>query len=184
MEHSEEVDLFEYHNVNNQEILISYKGPFDKYIISKLGKKVKNLTADNPVVSKKVFKIFIELAQNVSYYSSERSKLSDEKNTGVGSLIIGENDKHYIFATGNVIKNEEIEILSKKSEIINSLNRKDLRQYKRDQRNLINRTNGGANIGLIMTALITGKKLDAKFTEIDEKYSYFTITVRISKSNT
>lgn len=181
MDISKQVNLFKFHNISDQEILISYKGPFDKYIIAKLGGKIKMLEDLKTKEGKKIFKIFIELAQNVSFYSAENSKLGEDKNTGVGSLLIGENPDHYIFATGNSVSEKDKTILEEKCKIINSLNREDLRKFKREQRTLLPGTKGGAHIGLVMVALITGRELEVEFVKINEKYYYFTITVSIEK---
>lgn len=181
MEYNRNIDLSQFHNLKNYETLITYSGPFDKFIIFQLGNKIKKLTKERPTISKKIFKIFIELAQNVAYYSAERSQISDEAHTGVGSLVIGDSDDYYVFATGNLVKTKNTGVLQKKCEIINSLDRHALRKFKRDQRNLIPGTNGGAHIGLIMIALITSKQLDIQFTKVDDIYSYFSIAVKIRK---
>jgi len=157
-------------------------GPFDKYVISRLGGKINILTNDNPKIGKKLFKIFIELAQNVSFYSEEkRTEIDAKRDIGVGSLVIGETVDSYIFATGNAINNELVPVLAQKCEIINTLDRNSLRKYKREQRNLIPGSNDGAHIGLIMVALITMRDLDVEFIPIDEYNSYFTVTVRVLK---
>ena len=179
---SNNIDVFQFHSVDIPNILISYKGPFDKYIIAKLGKKLKMLADDNQQISKKIFQIFIELAQNVGSYSSERSSLSESGDTGVGSLIIAQDADNYIFGTGNVIRNQDLTVLSKKCAIINSLDRMELRAYKREQRNILPGTNGNAHIGLVMVSLITRKPIDAKFTPLDENYAYFSVTVKINKN--
>jgi hypothetical protein len=177
-------NLFKYHNIAEQDILISYMGPFDKVVISKLGKKINILTDDMPKVGKKIFKIFIELAQNVSYYSEEKSKTGDQKENGIGSLIIGESTDQVLFSTGNPVSNDLVPILAKKADIINSLDRESLRKYKIEQRNLVPGSNDGAHIGLIMVALLTRKELDVQFLPYGEDRSYFVVTVKVGKDDT
>lgn len=181
MKNKNVLSIFKQHNLTHHEILISYHGPFDSNIISQLGKKIRLLDESNPKLSEKIFKVFIELAQNVAFYSAERSNIGDEANTGVGSLVIGQTDEHILFATGNAVNKEDKKILDEKCLIINKLNRDELRQYKRDQRSLLPGTNGTANIGLIMVALLTRQKLDVEFFPYENKQEYFTVQVDIPR---
>lgn len=181
MVHRQELLLEENQKLFNKEILISYSGPFDKFIIARLGEKVKMLTSGDSTISKRIFRVFMELAQNVYYYSARKSKLADEKNTGMGALIIGESDDYYIFGTANPVKNENIDIITQKCDIINSLEREKLRRLKRDQLALIPGTRVKPHFGLIMVALISSRPLDIEFTAIDQEYSNFSIFVRIDK---
>ncbi len=174
-----EVNLFEYHKLFIKDILISYKGPFDQFIVAKFSNRVRELTANNPISSKKIHNVFMELAQNVAYYSKERRMPED---IGIGTVVLGESDQFYIFGTGNIVCNEEMMILKQKCEIINSLDHENLREYKRQQRNLIPGTKGNAHIGLIMSALVARTPLNAIFTPIDSKSSYFSIMVKVDKS--
>jgi len=170
-------------DVKAKEILLTYNGPFDSDIMKVIGEKVKIMTLDYPQAGRKVFFTFIELAQNVSFYSNEKSKISDKKNAGLGSLIVGETKDKYYFVTGNIIYINSVATLIHKINIINSLDREELRKYKKEQRNLIPGSNGNAHIGLIMTALTTKTQTQAYFTKIDNKQYYFSIYVDIEKEN-
>jgi len=180
MDETQKTNLFAFHKLSKHDILVTYKGPFDKHIIAIFGKRLKALADKNPDARRKIFATFIELSQNVAFYSAERC-LRDGKDLGVGTLVIGESDEHYIFATGNMIRNEHLEIIKIKCDLINSYNRDNLREYKRQQRNLLPGTNGGAHIGLVMVSLLTNMPLDVDFRTIDDKYTFFTIRVEVSK---
>ena len=80
MEDAETFDLFDYHYKSNHEILLSYKGPFRKDVISIIAEYIKVIIGKKPNLGKKVLKIFLELAQNVSYYSDEVNILVSEEN--------------------------------------------------------------------------------------------------------
>ncbi len=166
----------------NAKILLEYEGPFSKEIIRLFSLKISEFIKTNSQVYKKFFYVFIELAQNVKEYSDWRSTLEDGKNYGVGALIIGELDDRFILYIGNVVNNKDLEVLKKKCEIINSLDRESLRLFKRQQRNLIPGTNQNAHIGLIMVALTTRKKLDIDIKPIDENHSFFTLKISIQKN--
>lgn len=179
-ENKKEFNLFEYNDLFSKEIQISYKGPFDKHVLSVIGNYIKIIIAKSSTVSKKIFKIFIELAQNIAFYSDEFSKL--DKEVGVGILVIRESDEKFFLHSGNKVKSEDVFPILDKCEVINSLDREGLRAYKREQRNLPRGIKGGAHIGLIQVALTSANPLDIKVTPINDEYSFFSVTVVVDKN--
>jgi hypothetical protein len=176
--------LYEYHNLLHQNILVSYRGPVDERVMTVIGENIEILTNDGNDKSKsKIFKIFMELAQNVWLYSAESCKTVSGKQLGMGSLVIGEFGGAYTFVTGNMVKNTDIEPVIEKCEIINSLDRDSLREYRREQRRLANqgKKNSG-NIGLIQVALTAESPLDIELTPVNEDESFFSIAVKIKKN--
>ncbi len=166
----------------NTKILLEYEGAFSKEIIRLFSQKIAEFIKTNSQVYKKFFYVFIELAQNVKEYSDWRTTDQDGKDYGIGALVIGELDDQYILYIGNVVNNKDLEVLKKKCEIINSLDRESLRLFKRQQRNLIPGTNQNAHIGLIMVALTTRKKLDIEIIPIDQHFSFFILKISIQKN--
>ncbi len=157
-------------------VLFQYQGVFSKEKIKDFLTEISNHTSSWPSAHKKLYYILIELAQNVSKYSNWR-----EEDQGVGSFILGETEKEFFFLMGNVISNKALQVLLKKCDIINSLDRESLRLFKRQQRNLIPGTNRGAHIGLIMVALTTKKPLDIRIKQINSDFSYFILNVGVEK---
>ncbi len=179
-------------NINQLELLISqvpenvrilktFEGVFTKEKIHELTGYISQITKGDVQAYKKFFYVFIELAQNVSNYSDWRKE--DGKNSvGIGSIVIGEANDSYFMAIGNIINNKDLQVLIKKCDIINSLDRESLRLFKRQQRNLIPGTNQNAHIGLIMVALTTRRKLDITIKTVDDQYSFFILKAFIPKS--
>ena len=136
--------------------------------------------------NKKIFKTFIELAQNVAYYSAERQQV-DGKDVGIGSLAIGSSDEklkeYYVISVGNQIFKQDLQTLKKKCDIINRSTRDELRAYKRNEHKLLSGTNDNAHIGLIYSALITNSKLFLVENKINENLSFFTLNLYIHKEN-
>ncbi len=174
------IDLFEFHNTFDQHIQVSYKGPFDRNILADLGNYIKIIIGKNPKASKRLFKIFIELAQNIAYYSAERNNISG-KDAGVGTIVIGEFENYYAFMTGNVVSNEDIGHVIEKCKIINTLDRDGLRKYKRELHSQPQGTHGAGHIGLIQVAITSANPLEFKVSKISESDSFFALTVRIEK---
>jgi hypothetical protein len=181
MTFSRQINILDYHRSLDQNIQISYKGPIDERILQTIGYYIESILSEHPTASKKLFKIFIELAQNISYYSAEKSIFRGKKEIGSGLVLIGELEDSFTFLTGNLVKNEDIYTIIDKSEIINSLDREELREYKREQRKLPHGPKGGAHIGLIQVALTASNPLDIEVTPIDDENSFFSIAVKIDK---
>ncbi|OQX99263.1 MAG: hypothetical protein B6I24_02975 [Bacteroidetes bacterium 4572_128] len=175
------INLFSFRSILEENVIISYKGPFDRHILFVIGDYIKTTIGKNSKASKKIFNIFIELAQNISYYSAEINKLDEKKEIGVGTLVIGDHKNYYTFRTGNVVKKNDIIPIINKCELINSLDRDSLRKFKREQRALPPSENDGAHIGLIKVALTSSNPLDFQITNIDDDFSYFSISVKINK---
>ncbi len=175
--------LYEYHNLLQQNILVSYKGPIDERIMSVIGENIEVVTSSGDAKAKsKIFKVFMELAQNVWLYSAETCNVGNGRVMGMGTLVIGEFGNYYTFVTGNVVKNSDIEPVIEKCEKINSLDRDSLREYRREQRRLANegKKNSG-NIGLIQVALTAESPLDIELTPVNDEESFFSIAVKIEK---
>jgi len=174
------VNLTDYHSIMDNDIMLSYKGPFNSTILSIIGKYIESFFVINPLASKKLFKIFIELAQNIAFYSNEKSK-GDDEDARIGTIAIGESKDFYSLATGNIVKNEDIISVIEKCEFINSLDRDGLRKYKIEERKLALGRNRGSHIGLIQVALTSAQPLDIEVAPIDDNTSFFTISVKINK---
>jgi len=181
MHYSKDTDILDFHRSLGKNIPLSYKGPIDDQILQAFGIYIEGLLKESPKASRKVFKIFVELAQNISYYSAEKSILSNNKEIGTGMVLISELPDSYTFMTGNLVQNDDIVSIIEKSEIINSLNREELREYKRQQRKLPPGRRGGAHIGLIQVALTSANPLDIEVNPVDDDHSFFSIAVKIDK---
>lgn len=164
-------------------VLMSYTGPFDSQVLSMFGKNIENSISEDRSLNKSVFKVFIELAQNVSYYSEEKNMTKKGEKPGVGTFIIQDFDSHYFFIMGNPINEKHKEILREKCSRINSFDREGLRAYKRELRKLPPGDRGTGNIGLVQAALISRNPLEYNIMDIDTETSFYIIGVKINKKN-
>ncbi len=175
--HKEVFDVFRF--MSNQRIVASYIGPFDKHILVSLGVNFKNNLWDDATQAKKFFKIFIELAHNISLYSTEK-----ESGTGAGTIIINDHKDYFVLNAGNLVTDEAKNKLSSHIMKINSLDRNGLRILKRKLLSMPSQNQDSGNIGLIQTALISRYPLRWKFFPVtkDNRILYFyLISVRIDK---
>jgi hypothetical protein len=172
--------------LEKDQIMICYKGPFMERVLVLLGEKINILLNDNPRLNKKIFSIFMELAQNIAYYSEERHKQSSsesDKTYGKGTFMIVEQHEYYTIISANLIKKSwEQEILDK-SEMINNLDEDGLRKLKRELRNQPKYEGQmGGNIGLVEIALKAGSSLDVEIASVDDQYSFFSLSIDLPKN--
>ena len=178
----QEFSLLDYYTPSKKKnIVLSYKGPVTDSLIAEMGQDVRNLFAEERQIKRKIFAIFIELAQNILYYSAERTKYQDKQDS-LGALLITREEEHYVLSCGNLIENDDKSSLSKRCKKINSLTRDDLRSYKREERSMPRSAKSrGAGIGLIQVALLSENQLSSSFIEVSSSYAYFTLSIRINR---
>jgi hypothetical protein len=179
--------LFDYHSFKDGQleegnILVAYKGPITHHILGEISQTVRQYLTTSTQINRKLFSIFIELAQNIAYYSSERNYISNEQyGPGIGTIIIKEQEDHYQIVSGNIVTNEDAAKIFFKAQTVNSLDRDGLREYKRTMRNEGNSLQQG-NIGLIQIALTSHSKLDVKISPLNSNHSFFSLSVNILKN--
>jgi len=165
----------------DRKTIISYKGPIDLEILSFFGKMIKSIfpNGDNNV-SSKIHKIFVELVQNIAYYSAEKQTGFKEE-TGAGSFEIADIGDAYRVISRNVVYKGDGYILLSNCAEINNKNIEELRMLKRIKRRELEKLDTGAHIGLIHIGLLAESKLDYKIEEMDDDYSIFHIAVNVKK---
>ncbi len=175
-------NLFDYYHLTRQrEVMIAYKGPITDVIMSEISRDIRTKFVNVPKIGRKIFSIFIELAQNILYYSAEEVRFGDYVDR-VGGIILLEYNDHYALACGNLVENSNVQDLVGNCHKINSLDRDSLREYKREQRiKPSSEKSKGAGIGLIHVAITAESPLEINVQELDEQFSFFSLTVKIYK---
>jgi hypothetical protein len=165
----------------DSESIVSFKGPLTVGLLSYIGNSLSGVLKVGHALEKRIFRIFIELTQNVSYYSAEVVEVEKGIKSGVGWFVIKESNNHFNVTTGNLIIRSDGFKLIRNCDEINALNEKELRDLKRRTRSQAIERDVGAHIGLIQTSLLSGSKLNYKITELDKEHSFFTISVDVEK---
>ena len=136
-------------------------------------------------VSQSIFSVFVEQINNMMMYSAEKEYFNhpEKKRSGVpkGVFIFGERDKTFFIQSGNVIKSGNVEMLKSRIELLNTLDKKELRQYYREQMKAENENpeSKGAGLGLIEIARRATSRIDYEFMPHGDDLSYFTMYVTI-----
>lgn len=169
-------------NYNN---IMAYHGPISLDLTSFVGTYLRNAVIADPKDIKRIFKVFVELVQNVSNYSAQvNDRIRDEqqRNNGIGWFSIDEKDNVFKISTGNLITSQHGPILEANCNEINKLNENELRELKRKTRKLANIRDVGAHIGLIHTGIITKNKISVEISQVDEVHSFFKITALVNRT--
>lgn len=168
-------------NLTNLEknVLVAYRGPFNNLILHSIGNYLKDVIKDRPKISYKIFSIYVELAQNIYFYSSVLPHYQEKVKNGYGAILIEEKNNIYTIYASNVLNNKQAKKIVNKTKHINELEREDLRKLKKANRRLNRSEKGGANIGLIQVALMAASPLITEVTPLENDYAFLTITTKI-----
>ncbi len=167
---------------SKENTMLSYKGPITIHIRTFFGNFIKVVIDQDYKTVNRLFKSFIELTQNIAFYSAEKINI-ENIDIGVGEFNLISKDNFFNFSTRNKILKEHGPILKGYCEQINSLNVEKLRELKREKRRQSSVKDVGAHIGLIHVGIITESKLSFKIIDIDDDLSYFEIGVNIKTIN-
>lgn len=176
-------ELLEFFKMLKNDVIVSYRGAFDPKVLTTIAFNLESAVSDGTRgFSRKVFKIFIELAENISYYSSEREPLGFQDSAGAGIMMVKDLKDFVYFSAGNLVETDDQKKLEAKIEKVNKLDREGLRAFKRDLLDMPKSRFGGANIGLIHIALLSGHKLQYQMLNVGGGKTFFVLKIRIDKA--
>lgn len=179
-------------NLESKHIVITYNGSLWAEIIEELASTLQKRMAFDELplsVSRAVFSVFIEQTNNMLMYSAETERFEKADGSHVeapkGTFILGIAGKMYFIQTGNIIKNESIEMVKSRIDYLNTLDKAGLRKYYNKQIGIddTNPESKGAGLGLIEVARRANTPIEYSFTPYDEKRSFFSMYVTIGGGN-
>jgi hypothetical protein len=138
-------------------------------------------------VSQSVFSTFVEQMNNMLMYSAENEKRHDtregRKKKSRGIYIIGIKNSEYFIQTGNVVTDRISEILKERIDYLNTLDKKEMRQYYKEllKAEDDNPESKGAGIGLIEIARRTSSPIEYSFEPLADGLQYFTMYITINQ---
>ncbi len=145
------------------------------YIISLAEARLKHEKMKSKT-KKRVFHIMVESIQNIS-----RHQQSTDDDFLLPFFAIQKYKTVYFITTGNLIKNEFIDTLKNKIEILNQKSVDELTEYyKRVLGNGTFSEKGGAGLGLIEMVRKSGRKLEYFFEKINREFSFFYLRTSIN----
>lgn len=181
------IDIYDLYNkmeVNN--IMLSFKGDITSELMTSIlhimESRLDNLN-EEPKVKKKVYNVLVECLQNLYHHIDEvPPEHTDKNNSGRSAIfMIGLGKNHYSIVTGNYMLTEKVPAFKDRLDRINSMTQDDLKNlYKEILNNERLSAKGGGGLGMIDIARKTGQKLNFNFVEISDKYSFFSLNIKVS----
>jgi hypothetical protein len=135
--------------------------------------------------SQSVFSVFVEQMNNMLMYSAEKECFEhydgNHKETSKGVFVLGIQNKTYFIQAGNIVTNNNAEILKSRIDYLNTLDKKELRQHYKERLKSgdDNLESKGAGLGLIEIARRATSGIEYEFTPHGDGLSYFTLYVTI-----
>ncbi|MCH8317781.1 MAG: hypothetical protein IIA88_04690 [Bacteroidetes bacterium] len=158
-------------------ILMVYKGDFSRSSIMPILHMIEEnmeKQLDEFKIKKKIYLILVEILQNISKHSLEREGVRE------GIFLIGKRDQHYTITAGNLIENNNADLLKKRLNKINQLDKKALNElYKNTLREGITTAKGGSGLGLIDIARDSDSILDYDFIPVENNLLFYALSVQI-----
>jgi len=182
-------NMLEYHKMlRENKITLVYSGPlWAEGIGGVAGTLKKRLEFDKlPLeASQEVFSVFVEQMNNMLMYSTEKEQFETpgdlHPEAPKGTFILGTKGKAYFIQTGNMMKNEIVDLVKNKIDYLNTLDKQGLRDYYKKQMMQEPETpnSKGAGLGLIEIARRISSKIEYTFTPFDDGFTFFTMYVTI-----
>lgn len=169
-----------------KEVILSYQGQMNFEIIGHLLNSLKDETEARGISIahyKKILSIMIEALENVFKYNEFFEKEHSLFPKFYPKFYLEKENGGYFLTTGNPILNKDKDKLSGHIEHINNLDKEGLRQYFRAT--LTNgqfTSKGGAGLGFIEMAKVSGEKIFFEFSPINDFYSYYLCKIHISNN--
>ena len=177
-------DIFK--RLDERNILLSFKGMITSELLTtilSIMESKMDAYEEKPKVKRKVFNVLVECLQNLYHHIDKDIVTINVKEFDKSALLmIAKNKDNYQIMTGNYMETKNVNDLKSKLDLVNSLNKEELKAYYKEILNDGNRSEKGtAGLGMIDIARKSGQKLEYYFLEIDEKTSFFSLTVKIAE---
>ncbi|MBC8041902.1 MAG: hypothetical protein IAF08_00510 [Rhizobacter sp.] len=151
-------DVFElYRQMTSASVVVAFKGAFSQALLVNLGEIIKRQEGDGSKVQK-MFSVFIEMAQNILYYSAGREPLTsglgdspgEREHVGTGIITIYDSATAYIVSSGNAVDTLRGETMIRRCTHLASLSKAELKaEYHKQRERDAPEGSKGAGLGLI-----------------------------------
>jgi hypothetical protein len=168
--------------MGKQEVIIEYKGHLTFNTTGRMLTILKCKMVNDGIhvsVYKRILSVVIEALENIYKYNDQYQDFRYIAENYVPYFKISRNETAYYIICQNPIKNEHIPDLQKKLETVNSKDFEGLRLlYRETISNGKFSHKGGAGLGIIEMAKISGNPLLFTFEQINESFSWYSLTIK------
>jgi len=176
--------VLDFHNVmRSNDISLVYEGEITHSItkaFTSLTEKKMEEEEEEGKIQKKVFHVMVECLQNISKHAD--NNINSYSKDGRGIFMVHKGDEEYKITTGNLIAKEKVDDLKESLDLINSMNKDELKAlYKKQIKEGYLSEKKGAGLGFIDIARKTGNNLVYTFKDVDNETSFFILTSTIKR---
>ena len=168
----------------NKEVLISFEGDVSVRSLDrilKLSECKLNRIEKNIRVKKKVFKIVVEMIQNIYHHYTKFAAKGNENIFRLVKFTLDKQNNVYTIQTGNHINTKNISLLKNKIDKLNAMTPTDLKSAYIKQLSDGKVTQyGGAGLGMIDIAKNSQNKLSYAFERVNEREAFFVLWTTVS----
>ena len=175
-----------YNQLEQRNVILSFKGLMTSDLLTTILQIMESKMdrfEDRPKIKKKVFNVLVECLQNLYHHIDEKiDDLNTEQNEMNSLFMIAKTEGDYTITTGNYMKPIKVPNLKEKLDLINSMNKDELKEfYKAILNEGSMSSKGTAGLGMIDIARKSGQELHYEFTPIHEHLTFFSLSVRIEE---
>jgi hypothetical protein len=173
----------QYLEIKDHKVLVSFKGALSQEVLSEFGTMIRSsLSAETN--TKRIFAVFVELAQNIVHYSAEHLP-NFAGNAGVGIIILKERQNLFFLSSGNMVSNHSVEKIRAKVEKVNAMNKDELKAFYQELIRGVRPADGskGAGLGLVDIARKVDGPISCIVDPIDDVNSFLTLSVFFKKDS-
>ncbi|UKN02975.1 SiaB family protein kinase [Paracrocinitomix mangrovi] len=174
-----------YKQLEEKHVLLSFKGMITSELLTTIlqimESKMEHMD-EKPKVKRKVFNILVECLQNLYHHIDQEDRIHMPLEDKSALLMIAKREFEYEITTGNYMKAEDVQPLKEKLDLVNSMNKDELKAYYKQvlsEGSLSQK--GTAGLGMIDIARKSGEKLDYNFSPINDTTTFFSLSVKIAE---
>lgn len=176
-----------YQQTDYGEILYSFEGNFTEDSVNDVIEQIElslNKSGLEQALIKKAFRVIIESVQNLYHHIERGVDSDDEAAIQFAIFLVSKNANTIKISSGNFINKDQIRLLKNRIDQVNALDAEELKMlYREILGNNEYTDKGGGGLGLVDIARKTGNKLEYKFHDFNEDYSFLTLDLNLKRSN-
>jgi len=166
-------------------IMLSFKGEVTSDLLTSILQimetKMETLS-EPPKIKKKVYNILVECLQNLYHHIDEDDITTKQNEKSALFMIRKSEEGEYSIMTGNYIAEENVELMQSRLDLINGMDKDELKTYYKEVLNNGEMSaKGGGGLGMIDIARKSGKKLEYNFDAVDEQFSFFSLNIKVAQ---
>lgn len=160
-------------------VVLSHFGEFSQDLVNSLSEGLEQIMTTNNVkkpIIKRMFSIMIEGLQNIRIHGAK-----DTKGKQLGHVIVLDEGDYYTISFGNLIDNKKKGFISDHLDKLNGMDKAEVKEYyMKVLGNGLLSEKGGAGLGFITMCLKSKSKLEYKFHNCQQDYSYFEVSMKLA----